>query len=259
MLIVCHGCQSKIRVPDRAAGKKGKCPKCGTILTIPAAAPPPDAAAPPPLPPELPEIPEVDVHEEPPAAPLPTAYAADIPPPLPPEPPPVPKVSRRADRDDEDDAPRRRRYHDEDEDDDLNIRRPRRKQETGMALTAMILGISGLVVTLGSITVGIGFTFGTGGCCCFIFGGYAGLAVGGILAIVSGVFAFIGLNHGGRGFAWAGMITSIVNLVLIVLYVILSLVLGAAFFAFFAALVGQQQQNVRQPGPFGPPGQVRPR
>ena len=38
MLIQCTNCASKIRVPDSAAGKKGKCPKCGTVLVIPAAA-----------------------------------------------------------------------------------------------------------------------------------------------------------------------------------------------------------------------------
>jgi serine/threonine protein kinase len=37
MFIVCTNCQSRNRVPDSAVGKKGKCPKCGVILTIPAA------------------------------------------------------------------------------------------------------------------------------------------------------------------------------------------------------------------------------
>jgi predicted Zn finger-like uncharacterized protein len=37
MQITCSNCQSKIRVPDSAAGKKGKCPKCGTVIAIPAA------------------------------------------------------------------------------------------------------------------------------------------------------------------------------------------------------------------------------
>jgi predicted Zn finger-like uncharacterized protein len=40
MQITCSSCQAKIRVPDSAAGKKGKCPKCGTAITIPAAEPP---------------------------------------------------------------------------------------------------------------------------------------------------------------------------------------------------------------------------
>jgi predicted Zn finger-like uncharacterized protein len=36
MLVTCPNCQSKIRVPDAAAGKKGKCPKCATVISIPA-------------------------------------------------------------------------------------------------------------------------------------------------------------------------------------------------------------------------------
>lgn len=35
MLIVCISCKCKIRVPDNAAGKKGKCPKCATIQSLP--------------------------------------------------------------------------------------------------------------------------------------------------------------------------------------------------------------------------------
>jgi predicted Zn finger-like uncharacterized protein len=35
MIITCPHCQSKNRVPENAAGKKGKCPRCGAILDIP--------------------------------------------------------------------------------------------------------------------------------------------------------------------------------------------------------------------------------
>src|SRR5437868_1643461 len=48
MLIVCNHCQTTNRVPESAAGKRGKCPKCGTILDIPAE--PPAAPTPPPDP-----------------------------------------------------------------------------------------------------------------------------------------------------------------------------------------------------------------
>ena len=34
--ITCPGCQSKLRAPDTAAGKKTKCPKCQTIVSVPA-------------------------------------------------------------------------------------------------------------------------------------------------------------------------------------------------------------------------------
>jgi phage FluMu protein Com len=43
----CPGCQNLVRTPDSAAGKKGKCPECGTIVQIPSAlAPGPVPAAP---------------------------------------------------------------------------------------------------------------------------------------------------------------------------------------------------------------------
>jgi serine/threonine protein kinase len=42
LIVVCSHCQSRNRVPDNLAGKKGKCPKCGVVLTIP----PADDAAP---------------------------------------------------------------------------------------------------------------------------------------------------------------------------------------------------------------------
>lgn len=34
----CPSCKRKIRVPDTAAGRRGKCPSCGTILDVPTAA-----------------------------------------------------------------------------------------------------------------------------------------------------------------------------------------------------------------------------
>lgn len=40
------GCGTTIRVPDDMKGKKGKCPKCGTSLMVPDAAPPAPAVAP---------------------------------------------------------------------------------------------------------------------------------------------------------------------------------------------------------------------
>jgi hypothetical protein len=46
MLVTCDKCQSKIKVPDSAAGKRGKCPKCGAIIAIPAAEAPEPAEAP---------------------------------------------------------------------------------------------------------------------------------------------------------------------------------------------------------------------
>jgi len=47
MQITCTNCQSTVRVPDSLAGKQGMCPKCGTVLDIPAVPPPPEPAEPP--------------------------------------------------------------------------------------------------------------------------------------------------------------------------------------------------------------------
>ena len=32
MLIVCGKCQTTIRVPEEAAGRQGRCPKCGFVI-----------------------------------------------------------------------------------------------------------------------------------------------------------------------------------------------------------------------------------
>lgn len=34
--VICTGCQAKLKAPDTAAGKKTKCPKCQTIVSVPA-------------------------------------------------------------------------------------------------------------------------------------------------------------------------------------------------------------------------------
>jgi predicted Zn finger-like uncharacterized protein len=293
MLIQCTNCQGKIRVPDSSVGKKGKCPKCGTVLVIPAVEHDPRAEKArllaPSASPEEPDIPEVDVKEAP-AAPEPqTAYASTLPPPVPSAPAPVRRASRRDDDDtsrsqpvearpsrgrdvddsprrsqrDVDDSPRRSQRDDDDDydeprrgrDDDLNIRRSGRRQESiAMSLTAMILGISGLVVSVGSIGGGLVLS---AACCCFAVGPYIGFGVSGILGVLGVVFGVIGLKRGGKGLAWTGIATGGVNLVLILVYVILT-ILGLALFGFGAAMVANQppQQNFGMPprniGP-GPP------
>ena len=55
----CGQCNTAIQVPDEHAGRKGRCPGCGTVVTIPpayAAAPPPQPA-PPPVQPYMPPQP----------------------------------------------------------------------------------------------------------------------------------------------------------------------------------------------------------
>src|SRR5207247_137487 len=38
ILLDCFACKSKISAPDDAAGRSGKCPKCGALLLFPSAA-----------------------------------------------------------------------------------------------------------------------------------------------------------------------------------------------------------------------------
>ena len=45
MLITCTGCDTKMRVPDDAAGKIVKCPKCALRITVPASESPASAGA----------------------------------------------------------------------------------------------------------------------------------------------------------------------------------------------------------------------
>jgi hypothetical protein len=131
--------------------------------------------------------------------------------------------------------PRRR---DRDRDDLSIFRTP--KQSTGLSLTAMILGIAGLVVTLASIVVGafMGAMCAAALCPCGAFSGYAGFAISGIAGVLGMVFGFIGLGKGGKGFAMTGIITGGVNLLLILAYVAITLILGAGFLALVGAAAG---------------------
>lgn len=237
MQIVCTNCQAKIKVPDSAAGKRGKCPKCGTVLTIPAAVPS-EAGV------EGKNAPETGMMAE---APPPEVAGEEAAGGYSAAPPPLPSASSRNtyedDRrprqrdDDYDEGPRRRR-DDDDEYDDEPRRRDRRDVDIlrrppsiGLSLTSMILGITAMVITLASTIAG--GLFGLI-CPCGFIGGYIGIGLSGILALVSLPLGFVGLNKGGKGFAVTGLITSGLSVLLIVLYVILSL-LGIGLFAAFIA------------------------
>jgi predicted Zn finger-like uncharacterized protein len=117
MLITCSNCQSKIRVPDSAAGKKGKCPKCGTIITIPAEAPPEEAAA-------------EAVVEEPAGSPFDFSE----------EPAPSRKGKAKPAGDEEVEEPG------EAEDEERPRKKKKPQESTGLSLTALILGIVSLVL-----------------------------------------------------------------------------------------------------------------
>ena len=246
MLIVCSNCQSNIHVPQGTTAKKGKCPRCGTILVVPPAvdAPPAPPAEPPAAQPAAPPpVPE-------------TAYASEIPPPLPAaEPPPVPRTPRRYDTDDE---PVRRRYdHDEDDDDDLSIRRPRRRQTSkAMGVTAMVLGCIGLLLSGVALAAIVGGIFGLGQqqpdlCCYGCLGGNIGLFTSGLLGLLGLIFGFIGMGQSGRGFALTGIVTGGLALLMVLAYLVLILLMmfGVIVAAGAAANAQQNRQPFPQPRP----------
>ncbi|MCS6863655.1 MAG: hypothetical protein RMJ56_01500 [Gemmataceae bacterium] len=130
--IVCSGCQAKLNAPDTAAGKKVKCPKCGTVVPVAAFVgfevveeePPPPAVAPATATPAVraaakPVVVSLDDDDD--------------------EPPSRPK------------ARARQRAADDDFDDDV---KPKRKKKTadqagGVSLARHIIGAVVLVILLG--------------------------------------------------------------------------------------------------------------
>lgn len=199
MLITCSGCKSQMRAPDTLAGKKVKCPKCATIMVVPAAEPP-SVPAPPPPPPEpitLEPLPAPPPSPEPiTVEPLPsdaaaTGFSAE---PITVEPLPSPPTD--AGGTEVTASPPRGRFEDQDEPrgrfedldqpsrgprrdrfgEDMDIRRP--GEGAGpvdqRAMTSMVLGI-------------VGLGFGTVGClCCGAFGAGIGLICG-VLALIFGI------------------------------------------------------------------------
>ena len=190
MLIHCHACNSKMRAPDSAAGKRVKCPKCAAIVRVPTT-----------------EAPDTD----PEAAGVSSA-------PLPPAPPPVtvePESANddestgtevtaskpRAKTDDEPDGKARgrtREWDDEDDPedfrdyDDLNVRRAgARNSINNFAMTGMVLGF----VSLGIETGGL--------CCCGLIG--AG-AIGTVTGILGASCGYMGKVPGSENYAMTGLI-----------------------------------------------------
>jgi hypothetical protein len=185
MLIVCRSCDTRMKVPDGAAGRTGRCPRCGAAFIVPAApaavagpttrdegitasAPPVDYSAPP-RPPRRPSEPE-------------------------PEEPPPPRRPRRADADD-----------------DWDNVRPRRRQDhesVGLSVASMVLGIvSAVTSTLGSP------------CCCGLLGTPLPILCGGI-AVVMGL---AGMAQGGRAYAYTGMGLGAAGLVIALGWILLGI------------------------------------
>jgi hypothetical protein len=258
MLITCHACNSKIRVPEKAYGKRIKCPKCTMILQVPAAEPAsetpvsesisnePLPSPPPPPPPPLPTQADEDQgasdEETDDSVTASPSSAGKLPPPIKAnsrrggsvddddddeEERPKKKSGRKRgnDDDEEDDDDRRpkkrgRRDDDDDDDDDLDVRRRRGRRRdyadqpsavNGLAMTSMILGIISAVSLLGS-------------CCCGLFSAVSLLC--GIMAII---FGFMGKSPGSEAYAWTGIISGGV-----------AVLLSLAALIFFILVVGAQ-------------------
>jgi predicted Zn finger-like uncharacterized protein len=208
MLITCSNCQSKIRVPDSAAGKKGKCPRCGTVIAIPATgeaaeeAPAEAPAEPPPPPPE-------PVAEAPPAE-GPARSPFDFSEPEPSAPPK--KTSRKAVVADDE-------IVEETVEPDEGAPRPRQpaKENTTLSLVSMILGILSLL------------------CSCPSFVSWCAAPLPVVFAVAALVTGFLGMKQGGKGFAIAGMCCGGGGILLTIIMIVANIFLGVALFSFGAA------------------------
>lgn len=147
-ITVACSCGAKLRAPDAAAGKRVKCPKCGTPVAVPAA--------------------EADfevVDDDPPPTPAkkkPTAAAKPVAAAVKRKPEPV-EVNEAVD-DDEDDKPKKKsRRRDEDEEEDEKPKKKggkrkvmgkNREEEKKKRTIRLVLGIVGAVTVLG-VAVGV--------------------------------------------------------------------------------------------------------
>jgi hypothetical protein len=224
----CYSCHQVLKVGQDKAGKKGKCPKCGTMLTIPIAstvqAEPPPAPKPPPMP-KPPTMPAVYVP--------PGAVAAG---PVHAEP-----------VDDDYAAPPRRRRRDEEEyyeEDEGYERRgpgftPAARARVGLLIVfiafCVIAGAFAcdfIVYLIGSIQLIRALTGSVGGpggpedlgkAVLFFYRAGAVLAVcGAITAMVGYVFCITGPNkRGSMGFAIATLVIAFISLVLSIIFKVL--------------------------------------
>ena len=228
----CYACNQVLKVGGDKAGKRGKCPKCGTMLTIPIAsaveaAPPPAApprAAPPPV--------------SQPAARVKPGVAA-----------PAPLYAEPVDDEDFPEPPARRRPREDEEepaaeDEDYARRRgqgftPGARARVGLLVVfiafCVIAGAFAcdfIVYLIGSISL-IGALTGSGGggggpedlgkAALIIYRAGAVLAVcGSLTALVGYVFCMIGPNkRGSMGIAIATLVVAFIGLVLAVIFKLL--------------------------------------
>jgi hypothetical protein len=159
----CYACNQVLKVGADKAGKKAKCIKCGTILTIPM---------------ETPEAPPEEVEEE--AAPAPAkgkgrAAEEDFEEDRPRRRPrddddedEAPRSKRRRDDDDEDDEPRSKRRRDDDDEDDEPRGRRGRDDDDEDDDRGRRGGGPGVFERQGLTTVGTIFTFSGVGLLVFV-------------------------------------------------------------------------------------------
>ena len=188
MLISCNGCGKEMRVPDSAAGKRAKCPKCATLIRIP----------------QL-ESTDSDTYS--------TSQSSSKA-----KPPPIKKTRASSIDDDEDDdrPPKKRRRRDEDDDDEEDDDVPRRKKRrrtsiSMMAVASMILGLASLFILFVCPT-GVYFIKFP-----IVFVSTPIAAVGAIASVILGR---MGNKPGSAVFAWIGMICSYLVLFLVLVVVL---------------------------------------
>jgi hypothetical protein len=158
--VTCTSCNATLRAPDAAAGKQIKCPKCQSVISIPASTTP-DSPVTPAVPPPAPPVPE--------AGP-PMAGAA----------PP---------RSDFDDRPRRRRdFDDDDRDDRRRWRRRDLPQGDGTAG-----GNAGLSMGLGIGAIALGLLAAVFSLipCCGAFVAWPAGGIGLLLALIGLLMCFL--------------------------------------------------------------------
>lgn len=217
----CSWCKATYTVDDRHAGKTTKCAKCGEQVQVPDVPPSQsNVSHPAPSPPEMPVRLAADQVEDGPSR----SASRDR--------------GRDRDRDydhDYDDRPRRghrrTRSQEEDDFDDNYSPVPPRRPPTpgyGLAVTSLILGISGVVVDLAS-----GGPILCTMCCWFLAPlswGVSGL--GGVLGLVAMVLGFSARKAGNRsGMSTGGIVTGGIALALAALGIVLTIAFPAAFLA----------------------------
>jgi serine/threonine protein kinase len=156
----------------------------------------------------------------------------------------------------EQEAPRSRRrdaadnrYPRRDRRDGLDISIPPRGPSGVASVMSFVVGLVSFVVTTGATLLGL--LLGVN-CVCAVMGGYAGLAVGAVLALAAVVLGMIGLQQGARPYARMGIASAGISLVMIVVYIVLVVTLGPEFFGVQNNFFGPRPMAPRRVVPFNP-------